>query len=111
MWDDIKQQRLDELRRQEAAGTLSDDDGRTLEQLLHELEQEEWNALHPALDRLGQQQTDIERQCDDARAQNAALSAIAERHADLLARAKVQLNALLTEQALLKSELESALSQ
>ncbi|MEW6210531.1 MAG: hypothetical protein AB1631_19355 [Acidobacteriota bacterium] len=111
MWDDIKQQQLDELRRQEAAGALSDDDRLMLDQLISELEQEEWAALRPALDRLGKQQTDIERECDEARAQNAELAAIAQRQADLLTRARAQLNALLAEQAMLKSELERALSQ
>jgi hypothetical protein len=111
MWDDIKQRRLDELRRQEAAGALNDDDRCKLDQLIDELEQEEWSRLHPALDRLDQQQTDLERQVADTRAQNAELAAIARRQADLLTRARTQLNDLLAEQSLLKSELERALSQ
>lgn len=60
MWDTAKQQRFDELRRRERTGTLTDGERRILEQLLHEIEQEEWATLQPALQRLRQEQKQLQ---------------------------------------------------
>ncbi|HXG67006.1 MAG TPA: hypothetical protein VNO70_18025 [Blastocatellia bacterium] len=111
MWDVAKQQQLDALRRQEQLTGLTDGERRTLEQLFHELEQEEWRMLRPALDRLRQEQAQLQHEGGGMRTQNAVLAAIAERQADLRARARIQLTALLQEQAMLKSEYERALDQ
>jgi len=56
MWDTAKQQQLDELRQREQEGTLTDEERRALEQLLHELEQEEWSTLRSAPERLRQEE-------------------------------------------------------
>ncbi|MCI0487046.1 MAG: hypothetical protein L0229_10655 [Blastocatellia bacterium] len=110
MWDTIKQQQLNELLQREQETALTDGERRTLEQLLYELEQEEWNSLRPALDRMRQEQAQLQEKRASLQTQNALLAALAERQTDLLARARVQLASLLSEHALLKSEYERALS-
>ena len=111
MWDATKQERLDALRHREQESALTDEQRHTLEQLLHELEQEEWRRLSPALERLRQEHVRLQQQCSGGRIQTAVLAAIAERQADLLARAKAQVTGLLNEQAILESELDRALNQ
>lgn len=111
MWDTAKQEEFDELRHREQEAALTDEERQTLEQLFCELEQEEAGALGPELERLRQSQLHLQQQCSSTRTQNAALTAIAERKADLMARAKAQLTLLLNEQAILNSEMERALGQ
>jgi len=57
MWDMVKQQQLNELREREQKGILTAEERQTLECLLHELEQEEWERLRPALHRLREEQS------------------------------------------------------
>jgi hypothetical protein len=111
MWDPAKQEKFDELRHREQETALTDEERQTLEQLFSELEQEESDALGPEVERLRQRQLHLQQQCSSTRTQNAALSAITERQADLMARAKAQLTLLLNEQAALNSEMERALGQ
>lgn len=111
MWDPARQEKFDELRHREQETALTDEERQTLEQLLCELEQEESDVLAPELERLHQRQLHLQQQCSNTRTQNAALTAITERKADLMARAKAQLTLLLTEQAVLNSEMERALGQ
>ncbi len=59
MWNETKQQQLNELQRREAESALADEERRTLEQLLYELEQEEWQTLNPSLARLHHAQTEL----------------------------------------------------
>lgn len=111
MWDAAKQKEFDELRHRDQESGLTDEERQTLEQFLYELDQEEWRALGPELERLRQKRVQLQQQCSHARTQNTALAAIEERQADLMARAKGQLSILFNEQAILNSELERALGQ
>lgn len=111
MWDAAKQKEFDELRHREQESALTDEERQTLEQFLYELDQEEWRALGPELERLRQERVQLQQQCSTARTQNTVLAAIADRQADLMVRAKGQLSTLFNEQASLNSELERALGQ
>jgi len=59
MWNETKQQQLNELQRREAESALADEERHTLEQLLYELEQEEWQTLNPSLARLHDEQAEL----------------------------------------------------
>ena len=106
MWDDDKQRRLDDLQRRAEHGTLSADEQRTLDHLLHEVEQHEWSALRPELNLLRQEQGRLGADLSHLQTQNAILAALAERYADLLARAKAQLTGLVSEREALRTEYE-----
>lgn len=109
MWDETKQQQLDELRRRADRGALAPDEQRTLEQLLAELEQQEWSALRPALQALRQEQGQLQTDLGHLQAQNAVLAALTERYTDLLARARVQLAGLREEREALRAEYDRVL--
>ncbi len=109
MWDTNKQQQLNELQQRE--GALTPDENQQLSQLLHELEQEEWQALRPALQQMRDEQSQLRQDKATLLAQNAVLAALAERQADLLARAKAQLTSLLAERAILRTQYENTLGQ
>jgi len=111
MWDMVKQQQLNELREREQKGTLTAEERQTLECLLHELEQEEWERLRPALHRLREEQKPLREEYGRLRSQNAVLAALAERQEELLARARAQLAELLSEHAVLKTEYERITGQ
>lgn len=111
MWDDAKQQRLNELRRRDQEGTLTQEDKQALEQLVCELEQEEWDTLRPVLERFRQEQAQLQLECERLRLQNPLLAALAERQEDLLKRARVELAALLSEHEALKAEYERVTGQ
>ena len=111
MWDVNKQQQLNTLQQQADAGALTPEESQQLSQLLHELEQEEWQALRPALQQMRDEQSQLQQEKATLQAQNAVLAAIAERQADLLARAKAQLTALLAERAMLRTQYENTLGQ
>lgn len=109
MWDDDTQQRLDDLQRRAHDGALSADDQRALEHLLLDLERAEWASLRPAMSQLRREQEQLQDDLGRLHTQNAVLMALADRYADLLARATVQLNGLAREQAALRAEYERAL--
>ena len=111
MWDTNKQLQLNVLQRRKGEGELTPDEQQQFSQLLHELEQEEWQALRPALQQMRDEQTQLQQDKATLQAQNAVLAALAERQADLLARAKMQLTALLAERAMLRTQYESTLGQ
>ena len=109
MWSDAKQQQLDELRRRAEHKTLSADDQQTLDRLIHELEQHEWGALRPALDRLRHEQQELQGDLAQIQAQNTVLATLTERYADLIARARAQLASLTDERAALRAEYDRIL--
>ncbi len=109
MWDMAKQQQLDDLRRLAERGALTADQQHTLDQLLAELEQQEWSTLRSALDAMRQEQGRVQADLGHLRAQNAVLSALAERHADLIARARVQIEGSTRERAALRAEYDRVL--
>ena len=106
MWNEIKQQQLNDLQRREAENSLTVEEERTLEKLLSELEQAEWQTLNPALEREREQQSKLQTEISRAETQNAVLSAIASRQDDLVKRAETQLKSLRNEYEALKNERE-----
>lgn len=111
MWDEQKRQQFDKLRRRQGEQGLTEEEQQTLEQLLYELEQEEWVVLKPALERKREEQKRLRGEYMRLRSQNAGLAALAERYEDLLARAKAQFTTLLNEHETLKSEYEQITGQ
>jgi chromosome segregation ATPase len=109
MWDTDKQQRLDELQRRAQQAPLAADEQQVLDRLVLELEQAEWAALRPALSQLRREQEDLQADLSQVHTQNAVVAALVERYGDLLARAKVQLDALARERAALQTEYERVL--
>jgi chromosome segregation ATPase len=109
MWDAAKQQQLDELRARAEHSALPPDEQRTLDQLLAELEQQEWSALRPALDALRQEQGQLQADIGHLQVQNAVLAALAERCTDLIARARLQLAGLTEEREALRTEYDRVL--
>lgn len=103
MWSDEKQRRLDDLRRRGGKAALTEDERREMEQLLSEIECEEWTALRPGLDSLLREQQ-LRARLSELQTQNAVVGALAERYADLLDRAEAQLAALTRERDLLRAE-------
>lgn len=69
--DSAKQEKLDALRERESA--LAEDEKRTLDDLYYGLEQEEWRALGPELERLRREQVRLQQQRSPSRTQNALL--------------------------------------
>src|SRR5690348_16709458 len=97
MWNEAKQQQLDDLQRQAMTDQISVAEQQMLDQLLHELEQDEWTALRPALDALRRGQGQLQADLGRIQAQNAILAALTARYEDLITRANVQLSSLMTE--------------
>lgn len=104
MWNDAKQVRLNELRRRMERAPLSVDDQRALDELLHDLEETEWVALRPAFDRLRYERQGLATEVSRLQTRNTETAALADRYADLLARAKAQLTELTTERDVLRRE-------
>jgi hypothetical protein len=109
MWDTAKQQQLDDLRQRADHGALTADEQQILDQLLAELEQQEWAALRPTLDTLRAEQGQLQADLGHLQSQNAVLAALAERHADLIARARVQLAGLAREREALRAAYDRVL--
>jgi len=109
MWDEDKQRHFDELRQRAQHTALTAEEQRMLDRLLLDLEQAEWAALRPALSRFRSEQEDLRVDLGQVQARNAVLTSLAERYADLLARAKVQLDGLSQERYELRTEYERAL--
>jgi hypothetical protein len=111
MWNETKQQQLDALQFKAQAGTLTEADQHALDQLISELEQMEWNALRPALERYRGEQEQLQAALGPVQLQNTLLKALLERREDLLKRAKVELTGLLSEHRALKVEYERVTGQ
>ena len=111
MWDEAKQQQLNELQRQAQEGRLTEQEKQAFEQLVCELEQEEWNALPPALERLQGEREQEQKQEGRLRLENSVVAALAERQEDLLRRARGELTALVSEHEALKAEYERLIGQ
>ena len=109
MWDAVKQQELDDLRQRAAQGSLAADEQRTLDQLLNELEQQEWSALRPVLDVLHQDESRFQADLAHLQMQTALLSALTKRYTDLIARPRMQLAELAEEHEALRAEYDRIL--
>jgi len=110
MWNETKQQQLNELLRREAESGLTDAEKKSLAQLLYELEQDEWQTLNLSLERLRDEQAELHQTLSQSETQNAMLAAIGSRQEDLLERAKAQLKGLRSEHEALKTERQRVLS-
>ena len=108
MWDNAKQQRLNELQQRAQNGPLPADDQRVLNELLHDLERAEWAVLRPALSRSRHEQADLATELGQLQAQNAVIAALTERYADLIERTRAQLAGLTSERDALRREYERA---
>ena len=104
MWTDAQQERLDDLRQRAQSSQFASDDQHDLDRLLHELERAEWETLRPSLGRIRAEQIQAHADFAQIQAQNAVLGALADRYSDLLARAKVQLDSLMHERDVLRTE-------
>ncbi|MGH9832644.1 MAG: hypothetical protein ACREBD_13300 [Blastocatellia bacterium] len=111
MWDENKQQRFDELRDRKAHGSLTEEEQQQLELLSDELDCEDEAYLRPAFEHSQERQRDLDEEIARKERRNAALEALAERQAQLLARARAQLEALRREQAALNSEYERTMGE
>ena len=109
MWDETKQQQLNELQRREAENMRTSEEEHALEILLSELEHKEWWMLNPALEREREKQSRLQTEISRIETQNAVLSALASRQDDLAKRAAVQLKSLRNEHEALKTERERVL--
>jgi len=111
MWDVVKQQQLDDLQRRQQEQGLTDEERQHVEHLLCEIEQEEWVTLRPTLERLYEEQKQLQEEYSRLRSQNAVLATLAERQEDLLRRARVQFAGLLSEHETLKATYERVTGQ
>jgi hypothetical protein len=111
MWDEKKQQLFDELRHRKLDGSLTGEEQQQLDLLSEELDREDEAYLRPAFEHSRKRQQELDVEIARKEARNAALEALAEREAQLLARARAQLEALRREQAALYSEYERAMEE
>ena len=104
MWDEVKQARWDMLCRFEQERPLTSEERVELDRLATELEQDEWVALQPALERMHLEREQLEQEHRQARAESAALAILMTWQEALLARARAQVAELLAEHKALKRE-------
>ncbi len=97
MWSETKQLQLNELQRRESEDSLTAEEEQTLEKLLSELEQAEWQTLNPMLEHEREEQSLLQKEVSRIETQNAVLTAIASRQDDLVKRAAAQLQNLRNE--------------
>lgn len=109
MWDDDMQQRLDALQRRGEQRTLTDDEQQQADSLGQQLEHAEWTMARHAMERLRDEQAQLQAELNQVRARSALLVALAERYADLLERARMQLTGLVREREALRTDYERAL--
>ena len=83
---------------------MTPDEQEQLDQFIHEVEQDEWKRLRPAIDASLQEQERLQSEIGHVHTQNAILIALAERYSDLLARARAQLTSLTDEREELRAE-------
>jgi hypothetical protein len=83
-------------------------DQAALDELPYNLERAEWAELRPALSRSRREQEVLATELSQLQTQDAVIAALAERYADLLARARAQLVGLTSERDALRREYERA---
>ena len=84
MWDETKQQQLNELQKRKDENNLTAEDEKMLESLFSEVEQEEWKVLNPALENLRGEQIELQKNINQTKTQTAILSAFASHQEDLI---------------------------
>ncbi|MGH2410882.1 MAG: hypothetical protein ACRDGS_11020 [Chloroflexota bacterium] len=80
----------------------------SMQSLLYELEQSEWAAVRPTRNQFLSDQETLAADPGQLQARNAVIGALADRYADLLARAKTQVAGLTSEREALRREYERA---
>ncbi len=109
MWDDTKQRRLDHLRLREQTGELSLDEQKILDQLIAELEEDEWATFQPVLSQHRETQQKFQADLQQLQEQNTALASLADRYVLLVERARRELSGLIKEQESLRAEYDRVL--
>ena len=111
MWNESKQLLFDELRQRKLGGSLTEEEQQQLELLSEELNREDEAYLRPAFEHSYERQRNLDMEIAQKELRNADLEALAERQAQLMARARAQLEALRREQAALNSEYERTMGE
>jgi chromosome segregation ATPase len=106
MWDEAKQQQLNDLRRQAESGAITSAGEQRLAVLLDELDREEWDQLRPALAALDAKEQQLRTAFTQLQSEREALVGLAQRYEDWLARARRQFAELLNEREELRAEYE-----
>lgn len=78
MWNETKQQQLNELQRKRVESGLNPEEQQELDYLFSELEQEEWAMLNPAIKQMRAEQQQLQMSYGRLNAENALLGAIVE---------------------------------
>jgi hypothetical protein len=104
MWDDEKQNKLDQLRLREAQGTMTDAEGEALRVLLADLDAEEAATLGPAIERMRASQRDLSVEREQVDRENERLASILAKQERLLSDAQAYLNHLRAERSVLSEE-------
>ncbi|HMV50883.1 MAG TPA: hypothetical protein PLD20_12450 [Blastocatellia bacterium] len=111
MWTDEKQRLLDSLREKEFAGTLTTEEGRRLELLFAEMDQEEEESLRPAFEHMNREHQEHQAEINRLQREKELLAALAAQEEGLLRRARATLQEVQREKAQLRAEYERALSE
>jgi hypothetical protein len=106
VWDSQKQQLLDSLRDRDAEQPLDSVERQQLDELLDELAQAEWATLRPVLEACELEQQQLRKEIGHIQSENGSIAALADRYAELLARAKAQLTEFVREHRSLRAEYE-----
>lgn len=103
MWDETKQRRFDELRRDDAA-PLTPVERRELDALIDELDREEREQLGPALAASADREAEYRAELARMQAEKATLVELTERYTAWLLRARRQIGEVLDEREELRAE-------
>ena len=104
MWTTAKQRKLNELRRLELEGTLTQPQQTQLNRLFDELNQAEQQQLEPQLRKIDAEHKQMAEKVALVKAQNDRLAGVLSRQKALMRRAKEQLRELRRERKQLLSE-------
>ncbi len=104
MWSQEKQDRLDALRHCQAEGSLSESQSSELDALFAELDQEEADALAPAIERMQQRQEAMEAEEALLEAEAEQLRRLKGEHTQMVCDARRYLARLRTKRAALIAE-------
>jgi uncharacterized protein YdcH (DUF465 family) len=70
MWNETKQQQLNDLQQREMTGALAVEEKHALENLICELEQEEWQTLNPTIENMREEQIQLQEEISRIESQN-----------------------------------------
>jgi hypothetical protein len=104
IWTEEKQRQLNDLRRRELAGALTDAEAKELAVLFEEIDAEERNQLAPALARMHAENAALHRQVHKSAAVNEQLAALVAQQEQLLADARKLLRDLSQRQQAIREK-------